>query len=271
LVVQTEYPIMICTDFAEHAAETVVEAAFQSFPDIPIRMLRPHRIVQEEDVRKAMEEAARQNALVAYTFIQPEFRTMIREESIRLGVRAVDIMGPMLQAVRDSLHGPSYRLRAGLLRHMDERDTKRMEAIQFTDHFEETKDPSLLLEADIVLLGVSRTSKSPLAMLLGHKGYKAANYPVIPEVKPPLELYRVAKERLFMLTLKPDQLLAVRTQRLKSLGLPVGAAYATMDRIMEELNYAASLADQLGSTEIDMTHMAIEEAATFIIDQIKNA
>lgn len=262
--------IALCTEFEDSAAEAVVHAALSQLPDIPIHLPRPRMIANEEDIRVFMEEAACREALVVYSFVQPELRKMMREESIRLGVRAVDVMGPMMQAIVDSMNCIPQP-RAGLFHRQDEQEMRWLEAVQFTSRFDDTKDPAQLLQADIVLIGVSRTFKSPLALVLGHRGFKTANYPIVPEMRPPEELFRVPNQRLFMLTMAPEQLLAIRTTRLQALGLPSGAAYATLDRIREELHNAKTLAARLDCAIIDMSSLAIEEAAEFIVEQLARA
>ncbi len=103
------------------------------------------------------------------------------------------------------------------------------------------RDTTGILKADIVLVGVSRTSKTPLSMYLAHKKFKVANVPLMPELEPPEELFRIPKDKVIGLTINVQYLNVIRKERLKALGLPDSAAYATTARIERELEYAASI------------------------------
>lgn len=256
--------ITICSDSVGETAEIVVKATMRQFSGHDVRLQRIGHIKQEDEIRTIMEEVSRNGGFVAYTLVQPELREMMKAEAIRLGVRAVDIMGPMMQAYIDTFND-SPRRKPGLLHQMDEDYFRRMEAIEFSVKCDDAKDTTSLLQADIVLLGVSRTSKTPLSIFLSHKGYKTANLPIVPEVKPPKELFDLPRNRVIVLTMDAGQLLKIRTERLRTLGLPSVSAYATMERIQEELEYASVLAAQLDCPVIDVTDKAIEETAGIIL------
>src|SRR5690606_28138916 len=115
------------------------------------------------------------------------------------------------------------------------------------------KDPRGILRADIVLIGVSRTSKTPVCMYLAHKKVKAANVPLVPEVNPPEELFKLPRHRVVGLTISPHLLNEIRLQRLKTLGLTADADYANMKRILAELEYAESIMKKIGCPIIDVT------------------
>jgi regulator of PEP synthase PpsR (kinase-PPPase family) len=108
-------------------------------------------------------------------------------------------------------------------------------------------------------------SKTPLSIFLAHKGITVANLPIVPEVKPPAELYKVASKRIVGLTMDAEHILKIRTQRLKSMGLPFNSKYATLQRIVEELEYAESLMKQVGCRVINVSNKAIEETAGIIM------
>ncbi|MNC40699.1 putative pyruvate, phosphate dikinase regulatory protein [compost metagenome] len=120
-------------------------------------------------------------------------------------------------------------------------------------------------------MGVSRTSKTPLCIFLAHKGIKAANLPVIPEVKPPLELFRADPSRIFGLTMNPEHMQHIRTERLKAVGLPGGSRYASAERVQEELRHADELMKAVGCRVIDVTNRAIEETAGLIMEAVRRA
>jgi regulator of PEP synthase PpsR (kinase-PPPase family) len=258
--------IIVCSDSVGETAEKVVHAVLRQFSH-EIRIKRVGHIQHEDEIQSIMEEVSRNGGFVAYTLVQPELREMMKQESIRLNVRAVDIMGPMMQAVMDTFHDvPSTK--PGLLHPLDAEYFRRVEAIEFAVKSDDGRDTAALLKADLVLIGVSRTSKTPLSIFLAHKGYKVANLPIVPEVKPPKELFMLPSNRIVSLVMDAEQLHRIRTERLKALGLPHGSKYAVMERIFEELNNAHALAKQLGCPMIDVTDKAIEETAGIILDYI---
>jgi regulator of PEP synthase PpsR (kinase-PPPase family) len=184
-----------------------------------------------------------------------------------MGVRAVDVMGPMMQAFIDT-YNDSPRYKPGLLHEMDENYYRKIEAIEFAVKYDDGKDAKGLLQAQVVLVGVSRTSKTPVSIYLAHKGIKTANYPLTIEVKPPKELFEASNRLIIGLTMQPERLLKIRTERLKALGLPSQAHYASLERIEKEIHFAAEIMERLNCPVIDISEKAIEETAGLIIEML---
>jgi regulator of PEP synthase PpsR (kinase-PPPase family) len=170
----------------------------------------------------------------------------------------------MLQAFTDTFHDSPIR-KPGLLHEMDEDYFRRVEAVEFAVRYDDGRDPAGLTQAQVVLIGVSRTSKTPLSMFLAHKGYKVANWPLLPEVKLPKEFEQLKPERVFGLTMNAEAIHKIRTERLKAVGLPPGAKYAAMERIQEELAYSQEVMKKLRCRVIDVSDKAIEETAGIIM------
>ncbi|MDO3412597.1 pyruvate, water dikinase regulatory protein [Saccharibacillus sp. CPCC 101409] len=259
--------ITICSDSVGDTAEAVVQAVIHQFEHREVEIKRYGNVRHEDELRKLVEEAAEHKGFIAYTLVQPELRETIREEAVRLDVRIVDIMGPMMQAFIDTFSGAPTR-RPGVLRRMDENYFRRMEAIEFTVSSDDGRDPGAMPQADLVLMGISRTSKTPLGIFLAHRGKKVVNYPVVPEIAPPAQLLGLPAKRLVGLTIEPEAMLKIRSQRLKSLGLPVGSQYDSIERIKEELAYAEALYQRLGCFVVDITDRAIEETAGLILGNL---
>jgi regulator of PEP synthase PpsR (kinase-PPPase family) len=258
------HTIFVCSDSVGETANTVVQATIRQFNASQVQVRRFGSIRTEDEVRALVEEAAKVDGFIAYTLVLPELREMMRQEAIRLSVNAIDIMGPMMQAFIDTFKGSPKR-KVGLLYQLDEQYYQRVEAVEFTVNSDDGKDPSAMKQAQIVLIGPSRTSKTPLSIYLAHKGYKVANYPLVPEVKPPAIIYELDPSKLIGLTMSPEQLVRIRTERLKAVGLPFGAKYATGERVEEELAFAMKLYRELGCTIIDVSEKAIEETAGLIL------
>lgn len=212
-----------------------------------------------------MEEASAFNSVIAYTLVLPELREILVNEAAKYGIPTVDIMTPMLEALAAVVHRRP-KLEPGLVRRMDDDYFRKVEAIEFAVKYDDGKDPRGIIRADLVVIGVSRTSKTPLCMYLAHKRIKAANLPLVPEVAPPEEIYSLPSHRLIGLTIQPKQLNEIRRERLKTLGLTSRADYASMDRILKELEYAEKIMKKAGCSVIDVTNKAVEETATRVLE-----
>lgn len=261
--------LYICSDSVGGTAEKVAEATIKQFSANQIVLKKYAHIRHEDEIKHILETVKTSGGFVAYTLVQPELREMMKAESIRVGVRAVDIMGPMMQAFVD-VFGSSPKQKPGLLHEMDEAYFHRVEAIEFAVKYDDGRDARGLTEAQLILIGVSRTSKTPLSIFLAHKGIKVANLPIMPEVKLPEELFRVASTRIIGLTMEPEALLRIRVERLKAMGLPQGANYATLQRIQQESDYALALMEKLRCTKIDVSSRAIEETAAIIMEHLQS-
>ncbi len=259
--------VYVCSDSVGETAEAVVRATFRQFMSDQIKIKRIGNIRTEEEIMQILEEVAEKRSFVAYTLVQPELREMMKMESIRLGVRTVDIMGPMIQAYVDTFNDAPKRV-PGLLHVLDEEYFRRVEAIEFAVKCDDGREPGSMAQADIVILGVSRTSKTPLSIYLAHKGYKVANLPLIPEVRLPDELSKVDPKKMIGLIMDVEAIAKIRRERLKVVGLPFGSMYADQQRIIEELDYAQSVMKKHKCFIIDVTNRAIEETAGLILEYI---
>jgi regulator of PEP synthase PpsR (kinase-PPPase family) len=177
----------------------------------------------------------------------------------------VDLLDPLVQTISQQLGVTPPRNEDGILHQMDEEYSRRIEAVEFAIRFDDGKDPKGMEHADIILVGVSRTSKTPTCMYLAQNyGKKVTNNPLVYNVKPPKELFAY-KEKVVGLIVRPEVLLDIRTARLQSLGLPAHSSYANQDQILLELEYASKIMADLGCPIVDVSHKAIEETATEII------
>lgn len=259
--------ITICSDSLGDTAEAVVQAVIHQFENQRVTIKRYGNIRHEDELRRLLEEAARHQGFVAYTLVQPELREVIREEAVRLDVRIVDIMGPMMQAFIDTFDDAPQQ-QPGLLHQLDENYFRRIEAIDFTVANDGGRNLDAFFDADIVVMGISRNSKTPLSIFLAHRGKKVMNYPLVPEVGPPPHLLSLPASRLIGLTMDPEHMHKIRSERLKILGLPQDTQYTSMARIKEETDYALALYSRLKCPVIDITDKAIEETAGIIMGYI---
>ncbi|MCY0886235.1 MAG: kinase/pyrophosphorylase, partial [Firmicutes bacterium] len=161
------------------------------------------------------------------------------------------------------------RLVPGLSHRLDRDYFARVEAVEFAVRYDDGKDAHGIRRADVLLLGVSRTTKTPVSLYLANHGLKVANIPLVPEVAPPPELFTVGRPKAVGLTIDPDLLVGIRRQRLKALGLGASAQYANRDRILYELAYAWDIYHRLDCPVVDVSNHAIEETASRVLEIVR--
>ena len=180
----------------------------------------------------------------------------------------MDVLSPMLKAIEKN-YGLVPKNQPGLIHALDHEYFKRVAAIEFAIKYDDGKNPWGLLKADLVIIGVSRTSKTPLSMYLANKKLKMANVPLVPEIPPPEELFRISPKKIIGLLIDPYKLNEIRSERLKAMGLADGAKYADLKRITEELDYAKAIMRRIHCTSINVSNRAIEETASMILDYVR--
>lgn len=262
--------IFVISDSVGETGELIAKASVKQFEatDYEIRRFPYHNSV--EQIKPIMEMASRcKKAVVVYTNVVQETRDYIQMKGKELGIHLIDVMGEPLYEFEKALGHPPLR-EPGLIRRLDENYFKKVEAIEFAVKYDDGKDPRGAKKADICLVGISRTSKTPLSMYLANKNYKVANIPLVPEVPVPQEVYDKDVNRVIGLTCRPRKLISIREERLRLLGLSQGAKYADIERIREELMYADEVMRKLGCVVIDVTDKAIEETAEIVLDHMKS-
>jgi len=262
--------VFVISDSIGETAEQVVRAAASQFDGGQIEVRRVPYVDTPETLEAIVEQAVQEKAIIVYTLIYPALRRQLQEVAGRAGIPSVDIMGPTMEALqRVMISRP--RLQPGLVRQLDEEYFERVEAVEFAVKYDDGRDPRGILRADGVLIGVSRTSKTPVSMYLAHRRWKVANVPLVPEIEPPQELFRLPRGKVIGLTVRPEKLLTVRQERLRAIGLPPDADYASAERIRQELAFARDLFIRLDCPVADVTNKAVEETATTVIELLKQA
>ena len=256
--------IYIVSDSIGETAELVGRAAASQFDSGSVEIRRVPYVTHPEEIPEVVTQAAHAGAIIIFTLVMPHLRAMLVNEARRHGLLAVDILGPVLEALEKTT-GRKPRFEPGLMRKVDEEYFRRVEAIEFAVKYDDGKDPRGITEADIVVLGVSRTGKKPLCMYLAHKLIKAANIPLVPEVPVPPEIFSLPFHQVVGLTIQHDYLVQIRRERLKTLGLPAEAEYASRERVEKELAYAEEVMRKINCTVIDVTGKAVEETASKVL------
>jgi regulator of PEP synthase PpsR (kinase-PPPase family) len=260
--------VFILSDSLGETAELVVRAAVSQFEGSPPAKVRRIPFVAEPThVEEVLREAEGMNCILVYTFVLPELRQAVAEGAKKRGLTAVDVMGPVLGALGEIMPGPP-KLEAGLMHRLDEDYFERIEAVEFAVRFDDGKDFRGFAWADVVLIGISRTSKTPLSLYLANQKIKAANVPLVSGISPPEELFALPPNKIIGLTVSADKLVEIRQERLRTMGLEVNADYASPDRIAQEVAFAEEVMAKLGCPVLDVTNMAVEEVATKIMQLI---
>ena len=221
------------------------------------------------EIHQAMyrEAGLRDDIVVFFTLVDPDLRHTLREFCKAKGIHFGDIMSTPIHAVADA-SGLQPATNPGLLRTTDEHYFRRIAAMEFTVEHDDGRNPQDLTEADIVLLGVSRSSKTPISIYMGMEGYKVANVPLALGVEPPKEIYECDPSRIFGLMTTPDILVGIRTRRLGGSGrgaASVAASYAEPEMVYQDLEEARALMRKLGCIVVRTDNKAVEETAQEIL------
>ncbi|NMA85722.1 MAG: kinase/pyrophosphorylase [Tissierellia bacterium] len=260
--------IYVLSDSIGETGEQVAKAAVSQFNPERYEVRRFPYITHKDQILEVFEEARYEKCIIIYTIVIEELKDNVIELGEKYNIPTVDLMTPALDSLEDVL-GYAPKRESGLIRRLDEKYFKKVEAVEFAVKYDDGKDTRGIKKADIVLVGVSRTSKTPLSMYLAHKNFKVANVPLVPEVPAPEELFLKDPKRVFGLIANPFKLNEIRQERLKSLGLKNNANYASVERIELELEYSRQIMEKLNCIVIDVSNKAVEETAGIVIDYMK--
>jgi regulator of PEP synthase PpsR (kinase-PPPase family) len=249
------------SDSTGETARRFVTALRAQFPDEELVEVGHPRVETIDDLRLVVARAAGRPAVVVYTLVELELREAMAAFCAEAHLEAYDLLGPAIEAVA-RVTGHPARMQPGARPRLDSAYFRRMAAMEFAVRYDDGAGAGLL-EADIVLIGVSRTSKTPLSMYLAYLGYKTANVPIVHGVTPPPQLFEVASRKLVGLTIAAERLAEIRGARGRALGTVRG--YAALDAVQRDLDEAAALHRRLGCPTVDVSDLAIEEAAQRVL------
>ncbi|MGX7058363.1 pyruvate, water dikinase regulatory protein [Vagococcus humatus] len=260
----TKANLFIVSDSVGETAQKVISAALAQFPNVSDTDIKRYPFIDnKDDLTQILADALKEKAIVVATLVNKELVATLTDFSRRTGLDYVDYMSPLIDLVQ-SKTGEIPKEEPGALHKLNEEYFNRVSAIEFAIKYDDGKDPRGFAQSDFVVLGISRTSKTPLSMYLANKSYKVSNLPLIPEVPLPKELYDVPAEKLIGLTADPERILRIRKSRLHSLGLNDSSQYANLDRICEEVDYAEKIFKELGAKIVKVDDRAVEESAAII-------
>lgn len=258
--------IFIISDGTGETASQMVRAGLVQYSNQDITIVKCKNVRTEAQVEPLIDDVVSKKGMVVYTVVSTGLRKYIAELALQKSVLAVDLLGPLLTGLDAHFGKSAVAPQAGLLHTVDEKYFKRIEAIEFTVKHDDGKTFSALDEADIVLVGISRTSKTPLSIFLSHKGFKVANIPLVLNTPLPEQLFKVDQRKVVGLIIDADTLLRIRRKRLEKFGQDPGSEYASREHVFKEIEFANQLFRQNRRWPVfNITDRALEETAAEIV------
>ena len=249
------------SDATGETAARLVQALEAQFPEQEFLEIRHPRVESVEDLQLAVNRMKGRPAVVVYTLVEPELREAMRTFCRRARLHYCDLLAQPLDAVA-RVSGQAAKMKPRARAPLNEQYFRRMSAIEFAVKFDDGVGQGLR-EADVVLVGVSRTSKTPLSIYLGYLGYKAANVPLVKGIEPPAELFEVDAGKIVGLTIDAQRLSEIRDERIR--WMRGDRRYANLVEIYDELEYATQVHRRLGCPVLEVSELSIEEIAHRII------
>jgi regulator of PEP synthase PpsR (kinase-PPPase family) len=255
----------LVSDSTGETLESIVKAGVAQFEGVePIKHFWP-MVRSEGHLDRVVEEIAKRPGLVIYTLVNGKVRARLEMRMRAMDLPHVSALDPVMDGLSRVL-GQAASSRPGRQHMMDAAYFARVDAIQFTIAHDDGQNWDEWDEADILLAGVSRSSKTPTSIYLANRGFKVANIPLVPESPPPMDLFALTRPLVVGLTAAPDRLIQIRRNRLLTLGGTPETDYVDPEAVARELAFARRLFADHGWPVIDVTRRSIEETAAAIIN-----
>jgi [pyruvate, water dikinase]-phosphate phosphotransferase / [pyruvate, water dikinase] kinase len=269
-----EHTIFIVSGGAGASGEQLVQTVLAQFPENQVRVrLVPH-VRFPGQIDDLIQKARECGGIIVHTLVDPDLRRILVDAATQNEIVALDLMGPLLEQLsflleREPLGEP------GLYRHLNRQYYERISAIDFSLAHDDGKNFTTWPQADIILVGVSRSGKTPISLYLAVLGWKVANIPLIlngdsSSISLPGDLSALDARRIIGLSIEPGQLIQLRQIRQRSLGVPGPSDYTNPDKVMVELQVARQFCRQNGFSLVEVTDKPIESSADEIIRLISS-
>lgn len=266
-----EISVYTISDSIGGTAQRFLSAVSVQYPNLTFNNNYQFPFVHKEDeLIEILQDALKDRAIVISTLVDTQLAETARLFSNRNGLQYLDLMHPFFEMIKVKT-GETPIEEPGIVHKLDSEYFNKISAIEFAVKYDDGKNPQGFLDSDVVLLGVSRTSKTPLSIYLANKGYKVSNLPMIPEVPLPAVLSKVESKKIIGLICHPDNLARIRTNRLDSLGLNYQSNYTNLEKIYSEIDYSKEVFKKLGAYTIDVTDKSIEETAYLVEEYLKKS
>ncbi|MFB9769544.1 pyruvate, water dikinase regulatory protein [Lactiplantibacillus modestisalitolerans] len=259
--------VFILSDSVGETAHSVAQAAAAQFADYPVHYQRFPFVRTESLLKTVLAQALKAKAAIFYTFVDGHLSQLTNDFCSANHLPYYDVISPALSVFGSLTHAKPTN-HPGKVHDLNTSYFDRINAIEFAVTYDDGKNPAGFLEADVVLLGVSRTSKTPLSLYLANRNLKVANLPLVPQAKIPEEIWQVDPKKVFGLTNDPEKLNSIRRQRMVQYGLNPDTLYSNTDKIRQELDYADDIFKKIGCLVINVANKSIEETATLITESL---
>lgn len=260
----TQINLHLVSDSTGETLEMIAKAALAQFEDAKVNRHFWPMVRSRQHLERIVPELAQAPGLVLFTLVNPQTRRLLEDHCRQLGLPCVPVLDAVTEALEAQL-GQEALGRPGRQHMMDEAYFRRVEAIQYTIAHDDGAGVENWEEADIVLAGVSRTSKTPTSIYLANRGFKTANVPIVVECPPPEQLFKLTKPLVVGLTTAPSRLVQIRRNRLLSLHEDAHTAYVDDEKVREEVKFARRMFADNGWPVIDVSRRSIEETAAAVI------
>jgi regulator of PEP synthase PpsR (kinase-PPPase family) len=262
--------IYLLSDGTCRTCEQVVQAVLLQFGDANVRIVRKANVRRPSTVHHLIEQAASERALVFYTLVYDKARMAIEEAAREFMVPVVDLLGPVLSSLYD-LFETKARAKPGILYKTNKAYFDRIDAVDYTLHHDDGCRLQELVDADVVLVGVSRACKSTTCFFLAYSGIRAANVPLFADSDPPDALFDLDQRRIVGLTVNPYRLQSVRDARAQAWDMDPNSEYADRIYIAREIRAVNEQMAKHGWQVVDASYKAIEEIAREVVQVLKDA
>src|ERR671914_1831916 len=262
-----DYRIFVLSDGTGQTGKRVLEAALIQF-DLPVMIIRIPHVRTVDQVNELIADAARGHSMIVYTLVSVQLRQAVHIAAMEKGVLVVDLLGGLLAKLQDFLHRSPWG-RPGLLYQTDAGYYQRVDAMEFTVRHDDGQKVDDLDESDLVLVGPSRTSKTPVSFYLAYRGWKVANVPIVLGLEPPEPLRELDPRKVVGLTTDPQRLALIRQERLKNMGAQASSStYADLRHIQQEVRYSLRLCKTNRWPVVNVTGKAVEETANEVLNLV---
>jgi len=265
----TYFHVHLVSDSTGETLNAMAKAVVARFDGvIPIEHI--YALVRSpKQLERVLEEVEMAPGIVLHTLVDPELRAMLETGCRRMGMPQLGALDPLVTVLSGYL-GASLSSRVGAQHALDSDYFERMGALDFAIHHDDGQGLNELERADVVLVGVSRTSKTPTCVYLAHRGIRAANVPLVPTQDPPELLSHLKNPLVVGLVVSPDRLVSIRRNRLQHLGVDPNTDYVDTERVREETVRARRLFERLGWPVIDVSRRSVEETAAQVINLVND-
>lgn len=262
------FTVYTLSDSSGETAEMVAKSALSQFKGGKAEICRLPQVRSADQVKDLFSKIIKTPSIVIYTLVLPEARQALIEAAGKYAVPIYDVLGDLVSKLENIFHAPPLR-EPGLRLKVDQSYFNRMDAIHYAIKYDDGQNLNGIESADVILIGVSRTGKTPSCMYLAqHYGLKAANIPIVLGVEPSKKLFEINPSKIIGLLCDPLVLQSFRSTRASSLQMDYSADYCDFDHISHEVSYSKKIFQQIKCEAVDMTNRAVEETAVEIITKL---